>query len=241
MPVVSAPRLRLRPPNSSRPKPAAAARVSTIRAIERGVSAALPRWGRGGGPSAAPGDPDPPEHRALGDPGGLEPSGERAHRAELGAAEGQGDGDRSGLRALAARQGEFEALVGPQQISERDGRELGAAQRPRKTHQDQRAVAPSGQVVRDRRQQLAKHRQRGGARVLSALAWRASASAVRWAVASVPSGAGIAASVTVSNHARTTSARSPYGASRAGASRAGGSSPVRPYRPGLRVPACWRS
>ena len=49
MPVVSAPRFRLWPPNSGRPKQTAAARVCTMRAIERGVSRAVPSWGRGGG------------------------------------------------------------------------------------------------------------------------------------------------------------------------------------------------
>ena len=107
--------------------------------------------------------PDPPEYGAIGNIGGVKPGGERAHRTEGGTAVGQGDGDRSGLRALAAWQSEFEALVGAEQISQRDGGELGAAQGAGEPHQDQRALAPAGQVVLDRRQQFAQHGLGGGA------------------------------------------------------------------------------
>jgi hypothetical protein len=50
--------------------------------------------------------PDAPEYRAVGDAGGGEPGIQRAHRAQFGLAEGQGDDDRGSLRSLGLRDGQ---------------------------------------------------------------------------------------------------------------------------------------
>ena len=90
-----------------------------MRAIERGVSASEPMTGRGGGQSGGWGQKFPAEHRPVDDGGGLEPGGQRPHRAEFGAAVGQRHQHGVGLRALAARQGEFKAMVGVHEVTDK--------------------------------------------------------------------------------------------------------------------------
>ncbi len=63
--------------------------------------------GRAGDAAARGREPDAAEQRAVGDPGGVLPAAQRAHRAEFGGAERQRDGDtRAGAVALGERQGE---------------------------------------------------------------------------------------------------------------------------------------
>ena len=56
--------------------------------------------------------PDPPEHRPLGQAGGLLPQFEGADGAELGITVGQGDRHRVGLLAFGLRQGESDPPIG---------------------------------------------------------------------------------------------------------------------------------
>jgi hypothetical protein len=191
MPVVSAPRLRLWPARSRRAKPAATARAWTMSAIERDVSAALPIWGRGGGSvfgslsrlravgrqlaatsrPATRREPDSPEDRTVGDAGGGEPGIQRAHRAQLGPAVGQGDDDGVRLRSLGLRDRQPQSTVGLLQPLEPDGRQLRAAQRAGEADQQQGAVALAAQIVGNGRQELLDDRDRGGDLLLRRLAF----------------------------------------------------------------------
>ena len=78
---------------------------------DAGDGARIDRRGADGGrpwhPAARGRGPDAAEQRAVGDPGGVLPAAQRAHRAECGGAERQGDGDAgAGAVALGERQGE---------------------------------------------------------------------------------------------------------------------------------------
>ena len=160
--MVSAPRLRLWPPRAAGSKPAAAARACTMRATVRGSIAAVPTVGGRGTPPRAAG-PDAAEQRAVGDPGGVLPAAQRAHRAEFGGAERQGDGDALAVAvALGERQGEAQPAWSGFQVLQADRRQLGPAQRAGEADQQQGAVAEAAQVVADRGEDLAQHADRGG-------------------------------------------------------------------------------
>ena len=95
--------------------------------------------------------------------GGVLPAAQRAHRAEFGGAERQGDGDAFAVAvALGERQGEAQPARGGFQVLQPDRRQLGPAQRAGEAHQQQGAVAPAAQVVADRGEDLAQHADRGG-------------------------------------------------------------------------------
>ena len=99
----------------------------------------------------------------VGDAGGVLPAAQRAHRAEFGGAERQGDGDaRAGAVALGERQGEAQPARGGFQVLQADRRQLGPAQRAGEARQQQGAVAPAAQVVADRGEDLAQHADRSG-------------------------------------------------------------------------------
>ena len=114
-------------------------------------------------PPRAGGSPDAAEQRAVGETGGVLPAAQRAHRAEFGGAERQGDGDAFAVAvALGERQGEAQPARGGFQVLQADRRQLGPAQRAGEAHQQQGAVAPAAQVVADRGEDLAQHADRGG-------------------------------------------------------------------------------
>ena len=64
--------------------------------------------------------------------------------------------------ALRARQGEAEAALARLEMLDPDGGELGPAQGAGEADQQQGAVAPATQIVRDRRQDLVQQVGRGG-------------------------------------------------------------------------------
>ena len=114
-------------------------------------------------PPRAGGSPDAAEQRAVGEAGGVLPAAQRAHRAEFGGAERQGDGDAFAVAvALGERQGEAQPARGGFQVLQADRRQLGPAQRAGEARQQQGAVAPAAQVVADRGEDLAQHADRGG-------------------------------------------------------------------------------
>ena len=174
MPVVSAPRLRLWPPKSRRPKPASTARDWTIAATVRGVIAVAPIRGRGGAGArrlrpADVGRGGSQIRRNTGPsvmPAASSQAVQRTHRAELGVAIGQGDDHRVVLRTLGLRQGQAQAALGLLQLLDADRRQLRAAQRAGEADQKQRAIAQAAQVGRDRRQEAAQ--DAGGRRDLLA-------------------------------------------------------------------------
>ena len=163
MPVVSAPRLRLWPPRVAASKPAAAARACTMRATVRGSIGWVPTVGGRGMPPRAGGSQMRRNSGPVGDAGGVLPAAQRAHRAEFGGAERQGDGDALAVAvALGERQGEAQPARGGFQVLHPDRRQLGPAQRAGEAHQQQGAVAQAAQVVADRGEDLAQHADRGG-------------------------------------------------------------------------------
>ena len=134
-----------------------------MRATVRGSIGWVPTVGGRGMPPRAGGSPDAAEQRALGDTGGVLPAAQRAHRAEFGGAERQGDGDAFAVAvALGERQGEAQPARGGFQVLQADRRQLGPAQRAGEARQQQGAVAPAAQVVADRGEDLAQHADRGG-------------------------------------------------------------------------------
>ena len=132
---------------------------ATVRPIDRlGADG-----GRAGDAAARGREPDAAEQRAVGETGGVLPAAQRAHRAEFGGAERQGDGDAFAVAvALGERQGEAQPARGGFQVLQPDRRQLGPAQRAGEAHQQQGAVAPAAQVVADRGEDLAQHADRGG-------------------------------------------------------------------------------
>ena len=134
-----------------------------MRATVRGSIGWVPTVGGRGMPPRAGGSPDAAEQRAVGEAGGVLPAAQRAHRAEFGGAERQGDGDAFAVAvALGQRQGEAQPARGGFQVLQPDRRQLGPAQRAGEADQQQGAVAPAAQVVADRGEDLAQHADRGG-------------------------------------------------------------------------------
>jgi hypothetical protein len=102
------------------------------------------RAGQGGLPSVPAGGRrlDAAEQRAFGDAGGGLPAAQRAHRAEVGGAIGDGDEDgAAGALALRAGQGKPQTALARFPVRDPDGGQLGAAQRPGEAEQQQGPIA----------------------------------------------------------------------------------------------------
>ena len=159
---------------ASRSKPAAAARAWMMRATVPASMAWVPTTRAGrvvllGIPPRR--HPDPPEHRPLGDPGGVLPAPQGAHRAERRAAERDGDGHCLAVAlALGAGQGELQAAVALLEVVDPDGGEFAAAQGAGEADQQQGAVAQAAQIVGDQGDDVAQQFDGGGEFLLRGLA-----------------------------------------------------------------------
>lgn len=101
--------------------------------------------------------PDPPEHRAVGDPGHLEPAAQGPDRAEVTLAIGNADGDAGeGAVAFRERQRDAVAVFRELEMFDREAGELGPTERAGEAHHQQRAVAQAAAILADRRQDLAQ-------------------------------------------------------------------------------------
>ena len=135
-----------------------------MRATVRPSIGLLPTAGRAWHAAARGRDPDAAEQRSRGDAGGVLPAPQRAHRAEFGGAERDRHGDALAVAVtLGERQREAQPARGlPPGARPATAASSDAAQRAGEAHQQQRAVAQPGQVVADRRQDLAQHADLGG-------------------------------------------------------------------------------